>query len=41
MFTNIKLVVIKALPVRPIYLEKRIEERKPNNGKKMINSVIL
>ena len=38
---NIKLVVKKALPVRPIYRDNKIEDKKPNNGKKIISSVIF
>ena len=30
MFINIKLVVIKALPLRPMYLENKIADKKPN-----------
>ncbi len=41
MFTNIKPVVIKALPLRPIYLDNKIEDKKPSKGKKIISSVIL
>lgn len=41
MFINIKLVVIKALPVRPIYLENKIADKKPKSGKKIISSVIF
>ena len=40
MFINIKPVVIKALPVRPINLDNKIDDKKPNNGKKIISSVI-
>ena len=38
---NIKLVVRKALPTRPRYLDNKIEDKNPNNGRKIINSVIL
>jgi hypothetical protein len=41
MFRNIKLVVRNALPVRPIYRDNKIEDKNPNNGKKIISSVIL
>lgn len=41
MFTNIKLVVRIALPVRPIYLDNKIEDKNPNNGNKIISNVIF
>ena len=38
---NIKVVVRKVLPVRPIYLENKIADKNPSKGKIKISNVIF